>query len=89
MWTIYPAKHPSMNLLERFQLTLPDFGVEPRYNIAPTQGILTAVSDGNQRHPVLIALGTYTPLVKGCIYFCSPHDQRPAGLNGAHLLRTW
>lgn len=53
----FTLRTPVDELLERFQLTLPDFGVEPRYNIAPTQGILTAVSDGEQRHPVLMRWG--------------------------------
>lgn len=53
----FTLRTPVVDLLDRFQLTLPDFDVEPRYNIAPSQHILTAVGDGSQRRPVLMRWG--------------------------------
>jgi putative SOS response-associated peptidase YedK len=53
----FTLRTPVVDLLDRFQLVLPGFDVEPRYNIAPTQEILTAVSTGTDRRPVLMRWG--------------------------------
>ncbi|MGI6149782.1 MAG: SOS response-associated peptidase [Firmicutes bacterium] len=53
----FTLRTPVDQLLDRFQLSLPDFDVEPRYNISPTQNVLTAVGDGPTRRPVLMRWG--------------------------------
>ena len=53
----FTLRTPVVDLLDRFQLVLPGFDVEPRYNIAPTQEILTAVITGTDRRPVLMRWG--------------------------------
>ena len=52
----FTLRTPVDQLLDRFQLSLPDFDVEPLQHL-PTQNVLTAVGDGPTRRPVLMRWG--------------------------------
>ena len=45
------------DLQTRFDLRTMDFGHSPRYNIAPTQEVLTVISDGGENQPQMMRWG--------------------------------